>query len=176
MILDSPPLQSGEDIEKNDEERTMLLVQSAELAVMDNLLVWKTYVPFLRPTSSSSPSSSLSQPKSLWAWSSAPQACVTAAQEVLSAAKVLLSTNHSVVPTIFDFYPLNMVVFDATVVCAHASLTTKFNNKDLEAQPELGLECASKLNAKTEWRKTDLIALNKWRVAENQGRALFRLL
>lgn len=172
MILDSPPLQPREHSEKIDKEKTMLLVQSAELAIMANLLVWKIYVPFLRPTSSSSPSSSSSQPKSLGAWSSASQACVTAAQEILSAAKVLLNTNYSVIPTIFDFYPLYKVAFDATVVCAHASLTTKFNDKDLEAQLVAGLECASKLNAKSEWRKTVLVALKKRLAAGNQGRGI----
>jgi hypothetical protein len=172
MILDSPPLQPGEHPEKVNKEKTMLLVQSAELAIMANMLVWKVYVPFLRSTSSSSPSSSSSQPKSLGAWSSASQACVTAAQEILSAANVLLNTNYSVIPTIFDFYPLNKVVFDATVVCAHASFTTKFNDKDLEAQLAVGLECASKLNAKSEWRKTVLVALNKRLAAGNQGRGI----
>jgi len=172
MVLDPPPLQPGEHPEKTNKEKTMLLVQSAELAMMANLLVWKIYVPFLRPTSSSSPSSSSSQPKSLGAWSSASQACVTAAQEILGAAKVLLNTNYSVIPTIFDFYPLNKVVFDATVVCAHASLTTKFNDKDLEAQLAAGLECASKLNAKSEWRKTVLVVLNKRLAAGNQGRGI----
>lgn len=169
MILDSPPPLQPEKIDK---EKTTLLVQSAELAIMANVLVWKIYVPFLRPTSSSSPSSSSSQPKSLGAWSSASQACVSAAQEILSAAKVLLNTNYSVIPTIFDFYPLNKVVFDATVVCAHASLTTKVNDKDLEAQFAEGLECASKLNGKSEWRKTVLGALNKRLAAGNQGRGI----
>jgi hypothetical protein len=50
---------------------------------------------------------------------------VTAAQGILRAAKSMyfITKAHSVVlPVMLDFYPLDKLMFDAFVVCAHASL------------------------------------------------------
>jgi len=96
--------------------------QSCERTLMANLLVLKIYSPFLLQTSSSPPTV-MSSP--------ATRASVTAAQAILRAAKSLRSiANPSsvVLPMMLDFYPLDKLVFDAFIVCAHASLRVYYSS------------------------------------------------
>lgn len=114
-----------------------LHAQACELAILANLLVVKIYAPFLHPNlaSTSAPAgagaigiSLSSGPPTLLA----AQAAASAAQMILRAAQSIRSNNEStssgttnVLPTFFEFYPLEKVLLNAVVICAHAGLTEK---------------------------------------------------
>lgn len=110
---------------EQDANIPILQAQNCEHTLMANLLVLKLYSPFLRqavggPASGSSSVSATSSP--------AAQASVAAAHAILRAAKSLHSITKAgsvILPTMLDFYPLDKLVFDAVIVCAHTSLTGK---------------------------------------------------
>ncbi|KDR77288.1 hypothetical protein GALMADRAFT_267440 [Galerina marginata CBS 339.88] len=156
-----------------------LHAQSCELATMANLLIVKIYLPFLRHaaasaaavgqstslgTSSTSPSAtgmtggnSPAVPTSVS--SPASQATVHAAQTIIRVAKNLQATQPSsktdnslseVLPSMFDFYSLDKVVFDCVLICAHGALTGKtstfaFDGAMLSDTVILGLNLLSEL-------------------------------
>ncbi|KAF8902573.1 hypothetical protein CPB84DRAFT_1707532 [Gymnopilus junonius] len=120
------------------------LAQSCELAIMVNVLIVKIYTPFLRHASSTSATATNggNATQSFYSASvggissSACQATVHAAQAILRAGKVLCAAPSSqnnnptdgqdvVLPSLFDYYPLDKIIFDAVVICAHAGLTGK---------------------------------------------------
>lgn len=108
------------------EQDAILQAQNCEHTLMANLLVLKLYSPFLRqaaggPASGSSSSVSATS-------SPAAQASVAAAHAILRASKSLHSITKAggvILPAMLEFYPLDKLVFDAVVVCSHASLTGK---------------------------------------------------
>jgi len=111
---------------EQDANVPILQAQSCEHRLMANLLVLKLYSPFLRQVAGGSASGA----PSLVSASSSPaaQASVGAAHAILRAVKSLhsiMKTGTVVLPAMLDFYPLDKLVFDAIVVCAHASLTGK---------------------------------------------------
>ena len=111
---------------EQDANLPILQAQSCEHKLMANLLVLKVYSPFLRQAAggSTSAASSLVSASS----STAAQASVGAAHAILRAVKSLHSITKAgtvVLPAMLDFYPLHKLLFDAIVVCAHASLTGK---------------------------------------------------
>jgi len=108
--------------------------QSYELATMANFLVLKVYTPFLRhPTSEGGPSSMSHETSASGSAvsmnSPASQSSIHAAQAIIRVAKALQSslstTTTNILPAMFDFYPLDKVVFDSVVICAHAAFTGK---------------------------------------------------
>jgi hypothetical protein len=109
---------------EQDTNVSILQARNCEQTFMANLLVLKVYSPFLRQTAggSSSEASSFVSATS----SPAAQASVGAAHAILRAAKTLHSiTKADTLPGMFDFYPLDKLLFDAVVVCGHATLTGK---------------------------------------------------
>jgi hypothetical protein len=111
---------------EQDANVPILQAQSCEHTLMANLLVLKLYSPFLRQAAGGPASGSSSLVSAMS--SQAAQASVAAAHANLRAAKSLHSITKAgsvILPAMFYFYPLDKLVFDAVVVCAHASLTGK---------------------------------------------------
>lgn len=121
-------------------EHSVLQMQTCELAIMAQLLIVRIYTPFVRSASSQSTSNSNSNPNSYLysitshASAAASTAILSAAQNIMRASKilhvVLRSSGGTVMalPPMLDFFPLEKVVFDATVICAHAGLTAGTNS------------------------------------------------
>ncbi|KIM41575.1 hypothetical protein M413DRAFT_151431 [Hebeloma cylindrosporum] len=132
---ESEALASLQQDREQEVDRPIVQTQKFEHTLMANLLLVKVYSPFLRQapagsaaTGGAGPSSSSPLPTATS--SPAAQTSVGAAHAILRAAKSLHSITSAgngivMLPTMLDFYPLDKLVFDSVVVCAHASLTGK---------------------------------------------------
>jgi hypothetical protein len=128
-------------------------LQAFELAIIGNFLIMNVYIPFLDRAGRDNCNS---VPQNLPATSS----CTLAAQAIIHLSKELQSFITSttsaglVVPTLpmmFDFYPLDKLVFNAVVACAHAAFARKnlsfsFNAATMAEDVAVGLDVLSFLS------------------------------
>jgi len=121
-----------------------------ELAIIGNFLIMNVYMPFLDRAGRDSCNS---VPQNFPATSS----CTLAAQAIIHLSKELqsfLTSAGTVVPTLpmmFDFYPLDKLVFTAVVACAHAAFARKnlsfsFNAATMAQDVAVGLDVLSFLS------------------------------
>ena len=127
-------------------------LQAFELAIIGNLLIMNVYIPFLdragRDNCNSVPQN---QP--------ATSSCTLAAQTIIHLSKELQSFLTSTasgpvvltLPMMFDFYPLDKLVFNAVVACAHAAFARKnlsfsFNAATMAKDVAVGLDVLSFLS------------------------------
>ena len=111
----------------SDMEGNLRRVQGYELAIVANVLVVDIYMPFLRADGSDGTKSFKNLP--------AASACIHAAQAIIRLANELQSLLSSPLnsswfsskklPLMFDFIPLERLVFGAVVICAHATFAVK---------------------------------------------------
>ena len=85
------------------------LAQKCELAILAHRLIMKLYLPFLKEAAAAQRPSH-----------QAVFGTITAAHNIVSAARVLHSVWGQTRPAVFDFYDFGRTLFDAAVVCAHA--------------------------------------------------------
>lgn len=109
----------------------VLLAQTCELAVVANLLIVRIYAPFLRkqtPTGSEPPYN----PPALLATLHACQAITQAMGDLCGAYSPPESRQggkdhrrSEILPSLFDIYPPEKVVFDSAIICAHTAFISK---------------------------------------------------
>jgi hypothetical protein len=132
-------------------ESALRRLRAYELAIMSHVLVVNVYMPFLRTDGDGIKSQFKNLP--------AAAACIRAAQAILHLADGLQSVlshpsislfSSKVIPMMFEFVPLEKLVFDAVVVCAHAALagkspSTAFITGPMADDASLGLKVLRKL-------------------------------
>lgn len=134
-----PPPPYGSDMGGQEDKPVASLVsqiQSCELALMANLLIFRVHAPFLRapslgPTYPSQPAKAGSSTSQLNGH--AVQLTVHAAQSILRTARILhVALGSSASPTslstplsMVDFYPLEKMVLDSIIICANPGFSTK---------------------------------------------------
>lgn len=132
-------------------EGTLTRLQAYELAIVANVLVTNVYMPFL---SMSDNDGIMSRFMNL----PAASACIHAAQAIVRLADGLqslvsdpsISSSANVMPVMFQFIPLEKLVFDAVVVCAHTAFAGKspsmaFSTGVMAKDASLGLRVLRKL-------------------------------
>ena len=128
-------------------------LQAYELAIASNVLVINVYMPFLGLDGEDGIRSRFTNLPAASACIHAAQAIVHLAdglQSLLSSPSVSSSFPSKVMPLMFQFIPLEKLVFDAVVVCAHATFAGRspsmaFSTGMMADDAFLGLKVLRKL-------------------------------
>lgn len=91
----------------------MLISQRCELVMIANRMILKLYLPFLRDANGHGPNKPSHQ---------AVLGTINAAHCISHAARVLHSACQETRPALFDYYDFGRALFDAAIVCAHATM------------------------------------------------------
>ncbi|KAK7683807.1 hypothetical protein QCA50_013183 [Cerrena zonata] len=91
----------------------MLISQRCELVMIANRMILKLYLPFLRDANGHGPNKPSHQ---------TVLGTINAAHSISHAARVLHSACQETRPALFDYYDFGRGLFDAAIVCAHATL------------------------------------------------------
>ncbi|KIY67474.1 hypothetical protein CYLTODRAFT_397046 [Cylindrobasidium torrendii FP15055 ss-10] len=125
-LQDLPSLWRLPKDTEQDNVDPIVVAQRVEIAVTAQRLIVKIYMPFLRKHASVS--------ETVPAPYQATCGSVNAAHQILQACEIMLdmwkrrgcyslnTVDSMVTPAMFDFYPFTRIVFDAAVICAHASI------------------------------------------------------
>jgi hypothetical protein len=126
--------QDLHDLCRDEAQRSTLRWQRCELAIMAQRLIVMIYLPFLRTSPSASPNvdalshniDSAAMTSGDAMWNPAIQPILNAAQCIIQASKAILQTSTLAcssdqrVAPLFDLYPVEKALLDATIICTHA--------------------------------------------------------
>lgn len=143
---------SGDD-ETTAVEDTLTRLQAYEFAIVANVLVTNVYTPFLNMSNNDGIMSRFMNLPAASACIHAAQAIVHLAdglQSLLSNPSISSLYPANIMPLMFQFIPLEKLVFDAVVVCAHTAFAGKspsmaFSTGVMAGDASLGLKVLRKL-------------------------------